>query len=53
MDVQKNESHISPARIDEVYTWQEGELNFLSAEDFEEIKNSETFVEYRWSEESV
>lgn len=45
MTDEKKVSHISPERRDR-YTWNVGDLKFLTAEDFEQVKQSGDFVDY-------
>ena len=45
MTDEKKVSHISPERRDR-YTWNVGDLKFLTAEEFENVKRSENFVDY-------
>lgn len=45
MTDEKKVSHISPERRDR-YTWNVGDLKFLTAEEFEQVKQSGDFVDY-------
>lgn len=41
----KKFSHISPERMDR-YTWHDGEIKILSAEEFAQLKQSKNFIDY-------
>ena len=45
MTDEKKVSHISPERRDR-YTWHVGDLKFLTAEEFEQVKQSGDFIDY-------
>ncbi len=45
MSEERRKPHISPERR-ERYTWHVGDLKFLTAEEFEQIKQSGNFVDY-------
>lgn len=45
MSAEKKVSHISPERRDR-YTWNVGDLKFLTAEEFEQVKQSGDFIDY-------
>lgn len=45
MTDEKKVSHISPERRDR-YTWNVGDLKFLTTEEFEQVKQSGDFVDY-------
>lgn len=45
MSKERKKPHISPERK-ERYTWHVGNLKFLTAEEFEQVKQSGNFVDY-------
>lgn len=51
MSKEQKKPHISPERRDR-FTWHVGELKFLTAEEFEELKQSEGFIDYGVSDKN-
>ena len=45
MSEEKKKPHISPERMDR-FTWHDGDLKFLTAEEFEKLKQSGGFIDY-------
>ena len=45
MSEEKRTPHILPERMDR-FTWHVGDLKFLTVEEFEKAKESETFIDY-------
>ena len=45
MSEERKKPHISPERRDR-YTWNVGDLKFLTAEEFEQVKQSGDFIDY-------
>lgn len=51
MSDKKKVPHISPERRDR-YTWHAGEIKFLTAEEVEQIRQSENFIDYCQSDKN-
>ena len=46
----KDEAYIAPDRM-ERYTWHDGDLKFLTAEEFEKIKKDKNFKDFNKNKE--
>ena len=51
MSEEKKKPHISPERMDR-FTWFDGDLKFLTVEEFEKLKQSGGFIDYGVSDKN-